>query len=91
MVTQEEINKASQEYADSLALPQWDNKDIHAIDFQNGVAWALAQMASTRERFIEEATDFIKSKLQGKCIEWNDEYCWNLDMFLRLFKDKMSK
>lgn len=37
MVTQEEINKASQEYADSLALPQWDNKDIHAIDFQ--MAW----------------------------------------------------
>lgn len=41
-MTQEEIDKAVQEYQDSLCLPEWDRKEIHGIDFRKGIEYALA-------------------------------------------------
>lgn len=47
---QEKIDKARLEYEDSLALPEWDRKQIHGIDFEKGANYALNhQWISTSE------------------------------------------
>ncbi len=40
--------------------------------------------------FIEKATQFINDKLQGKRIEWRDEYCWSLGSFIKQFKQTIE-
>lgn len=42
------------------------------------------------DAFIEKATQFINDKLQGKQIEWKDEYCWSLGSFIKQFKQAME-
>lgn len=39
-ILQEKIDKARLEYEDSLALPEWDRKQIHGIDFEKGANYA---------------------------------------------------
>lgn len=89
-ITPERVRKSREDYENSLALPEWDNKEIHGIDYQKGIEWALSQFEGERKLWLDKATDFIKSKLQGKHIEWKDEYCWNLDMFIRLFRENVA-
>jgi len=40
-ILQERLHKARLEYEDSLALPEWDRKQIHGIDFEKGADFAL--------------------------------------------------
>ena len=40
-ILQKRIEEAARNYADSLALPEWDKRSIHAIDFKKGAISAL--------------------------------------------------
>lgn len=51
----ERIEKAARNYENSLALPEWDRKEIHGIDFKKGAVFALQnQWISVKEALPKE-------------------------------------
>lgn len=63
-ILQKRIEEAARSYADSLALPEWDKRSIHAIDFKKGAVTALQkQWISVDEALPEEKklgdSDFV--------------------------------
>ena len=59
-ILQNRIEKAKKEYEDSLALPKWDIKEIHGIDFMNGATFALQnQWISVDEALPDEDEQVI--------------------------------
>lgn len=54
------IEKAKKEYEDSLALPKWDRKEIHGMDFMKGATFALQnQWISVDEALPEQDEQVI--------------------------------
>lgn len=49
------------------------------------------QHEAEKQQWIDKAVQFINDKLQGKHIEWKDEYCWSLGCFIKQFKQAMEE
>ena len=89
-MTQKQIEIEAQNYLNGLDLPKNADKQLILDNFKNGMSWMLMYVKEEKQQWIDKATQFINNKLQGKHIEWKDEYCWCLECFIAKFKKSME-
>lgn len=80
-ILQKRIEEAARNYADSLALPEWDKRSIHAIDFKKGAVAALHnQWISVDEALPEFEEDVLVTNGDNDYfITWRSEDSVDID------------
>jgi len=84
-ILQKRIEEEARNYADSLALPEWDKRSIHAIDFKKGAIFALQnQWISVDEALPDDDENVLLTFNDGHIIVayHSGNYWWWCDGFV---------